>query len=81
MYKKGDFVATNSGDYVMIIKEQISFDCAYIFAICSSNYVSFGGKGWFDRLATEEEKRRLINLLLQKGYTWDEESLQLINEI
>lgn len=44
MYKKGDFVATDSGDYVMIIKDQDSFNCAYIFAICSSDYVSFGGK-------------------------------------
>ena len=81
MYKKGDFVATNSGDYVMIIEEQISFDCAKVFVISTYNHIYFVNKGWFNRLATEEEKRRLINLLLQKGYTWDEENLQLINEI
>ena len=81
MYKKGDFVATDSGTYVMIIEEQISFDCAKVFVISTYNYIFFPNKGWFNRLATEEEKRRLINLLLQNGYTWDEENLQLINEI
>lgn len=81
MYKKGDFVATHNGDYVMIIKEQLTSNCARIFAICIMNYAYFVSKGWFDRLATKEEKQRLINLLLQRGYTWDEENLQLINEI
>lgn len=81
MYKKGDFVATNRGDFVMIIKEQISFDCATVFVICTKNNLYFASKGWFNRLATEEEKQRMINLLLQAGYTWDEETLQLINEI
>lgn len=81
MYKKGDFVATNSGNYIMIIEEQISFDCAKVFVISDNNRIYFANKGWFSRLAAEEEKRRLINLLLQNGYTWDEENLQLINEI
>lgn len=81
MYKKGDFVATDSGEYVMIIEEQISFDCATIFVICTKDNLYFVSKGWFNRLATEEEKQRMINLLLQAGYTWDEENLQLINEI
>lgn len=81
MYKKGDFVATDSGRYVMILEEQISFDCAKVFVIHSDDNIYFPSKGWFNRLATEEEKRRLINLLLQHGYTWDEENLQLINEI
>lgn len=81
MYKKGDFVATDNGAYVMIIEEQISFDCAKVFVICTYSQIFFVNKGWFNRLATEGEKRRLINLLLQRGYTWDEETLQLINEI
>lgn len=81
MYKKGDFVATDTGKYVMILEEQISFDCGKVFVIHSDDYIYFPSKGWFSRLATEEEKRRLINLLLQNGYTWDEENLQLINEI
>ena len=81
MYKKGDFVDTNRGTYVMIIEEQISYDCAKVFVICNNNYIFFPNKGWFDRLATEEEKQRMTNLLLQNGYTWDEENLQLINEI
>ena len=80
-YKRGDIVATDTGGYVMIIKEQISNDCAKIFAICDREKVYFSHHGWFDRLATKEEKARLFWLLSKKGYSWDEESCELIQEL
>lgn len=80
-YKKGDIVATNSGDYVMIIKKQLSYDCAEIITICNKRKAYFCSRGWFNRLATTEEKKLLFRLLLDKGYTWDEEKLELIQEL
>lgn len=80
-YKKGDIVVTNSGSYVMIIKEQLSYDCAEIITICDTKEAYFCSKGYFNRLATTEEKERLFRLLLYKGYTWDEEKIELIQEL
>lgn len=80
-YKKGDIVATNSGNYVMIIEKQLSYNCAEIIIICNTERAYFSSKGWFDRLATTEEKERLFKLLLKEGYTWDEENLELIQEL
>lgn len=80
-YKKGDIVATDSGKYVMIIKKQLSYDCAEIIVICNTEEVFFNSKGWFTRLATTKEKERLCRLLLEEGYTWDEENLKLIQEL
>ena len=80
-YKKGDIVAIDNGTFVMIIKKQFSYDCAEIIAICDTETVYFCPRGWFDRLATKEEKERLFKLLLDKGISWDEENLQLIQEL
>lgn len=80
-YRKGDIVATRSGDYVMIIKEQLSYDCAEVIAMCDRKEAYFYYRGWFSRLATKEEKARLFWLLQKKGYTWDEVNLELIQEL
>lgn len=80
-YKKGDFVATEPAVYVMIIKEQLSDDCAEVVAMCDEKEAYFAYRGWFNRLATEEEKARLLLLLQKKGYTWDEGNLELIQEL
>lgn len=80
-FKKGDIVATQTGGYVMIIKEPLSYDCAKVFAICDVKRAYFGHTGWFSRLATKEEKARLLWLLQKEGYTWDEENLELIQEL
>ena len=80
-YRRGDIVATRFGDYVMIIKEQLSYNCAEVIAMCDEKKAYFAHRGWFNRLATEEEKTRLLLLLQKKGYTWDEENLELIQEL
>ena len=80
-YRRGDIVATHSGGYVMIVKEPRSYDCAKIFAICDMREAYITQEGWFSRLATKEEKARLFYLLQKKGYTWDEETLELIQEL
>jgi hypothetical protein len=49
--------------------------------MCNEKEAYFAYRGWFNRLATEEEKARLLLLLQKKGYTWDEESLELIQEL
>lgn len=80
-YSRGDFVATEPAVYVMIIREQLSYDCAEVVAMCDEKEAYFAHRGWFNRLATEEEKARLLLLLQKKGYTWDEENLELIQEL
>lgn len=80
-YRRGDIVATRFGDYVMIIKEQLSYNCAEVIAMCDEKKAYFTHRGWFNRLATKEEKARLFWLLQKKGYTWDEENLELIQEL
>lgn len=81
-YKKGDVVATVTGFYVMIIKDQIESNCATVYAICDTEEVYLNCyRGWFSRLATEEEKDMLFQLLYKEGYSWDEENLQLIQEL
>ena len=80
-YKRGDFVATHSGFYVMIIKEPTNSDNSIIYVGCDLTSIFFTQRGWFSRRATKEEKSRLIWLLSKKGYTWDEENLELTQEL
>lgn len=81
-YKRGDIVSSLSGEWVMIINDRIMNGHARIFAICNTSELFVGNYcGWFSRLATEEEKSRLFNFLLKEGYSWDEENLQLIQEL
>lgn len=80
-FKKGDFVSTESGSWTFIIKEPIHDGHAFVYAGKTANELVDNTVGWFKRLATLKEKRDLLNLLAQKGYSWDEENLELINEI
>lgn len=80
-FKKGDFVSTLSGSWTFIIKEPINDEHAYVYAGCSDGELVENTRGWFRRLATPKEKKDLLNLLAQKGLYWDEENLELINEI
>lgn len=81
-YKKGDIVSSPTGEWVMIINDRIVYDHARVFAICNRHTIYIGDYyGWFSRLATEEEKSRLFNFLSKNGYTWDEENLELIQEL
>ena len=81
-FKKGDIVANDSGSCVMILKESTNHNNAPIYAGCDLLDVYTNvSRGWFNRLATKEEKARLFYLLQKKGYTWDEENLELIQEL
>lgn len=80
-YRRGDIVATDPGAYVMIVKEQLSYNCAEVIVMCDEKEAYFYHRGWFNRLATKEEKERLFYFLQKKGYTWDEENLELIQEL
>ena len=68
-YKRGDFVATVTGFYVMIIKEPTNSNNSTIYVGCDLDHIFFTHRGWFNRRATKEEKSRLIWLLSKKGYT------------
>ena len=80
-FKKGDFVSTSSGSWTFIIKEPINDEHAHVYAGCSRGELVDNTEWWFRRLATPKEKEDLLNLLAQKGCSWDEENLELINEI
>lgn len=79
-YKKGDFVATDSGAWIFIVKEPIADDCAYMYAsqcgVCLEST-----RGWFSRFATPEERERLLDAIMKQGYSWDEETLELVKEL
>lgn len=80
-FKKGDFVSTESGSWTFIIKEPISDKSAHVYAGIGYNSLAHNAKGWFDRLATPEEKQKLLDVLAKHGFSWDEENLELIDEI
>ena len=74
-------MSTESGSWTFIVKELINDECAYVYAGCGCGKLSNNKAGWFARHATHKEKQELLNLLAQKGLSWDEENLELINEI
>lgn len=41
-YKKGDIVATPTGEWVMIINDHITYDHAGVFAICNRDTLFVG---------------------------------------
>lgn len=80
-FKKGDFVSTAKGEWTFIVKEPLDDGHASVYAGCAWGQLVNNKVGWFARHATPEEKQKLLNLLAQKGLSWDEENLELINEI
>jgi hypothetical protein len=80
-FKKGDFVSTESGSWTFIVKEPLDKGHALVYAGKCFHELAYGKEGWFSRLATPEEKQELLILLAQKGLSWDEENLELVDEI
>lgn len=74
-FEDGDIVATYDGKYIAIIKNN---DGKY-YACChlNSNYFHIDQSGWFDRLATEEEKQKLFQIIKDKGYKWNDQIKKL----
>lgn len=81
IFKKGDFVSTETGAWTFIVKEPLDYGHANIYIGKCFKGLVYANEGWFSRLATPKEKEDLLNLLAKEGLSWDEENLELINEI
>lgn len=75
----GDILATNDGKFIAIIKK----NGGKYYCCCHTNgtYFVIDGSGWFDRLATEEEKQILFDAIKANGYCWDVETKALVKLI
>lgn len=86
-FKDGDIVASRSGDYIFMLKEAHAYkdDDVYnvyngtcYFGLSSSKFLlTKEGKWYFNRLATEEEKQKLFQVVKDNGYTWNAENKSL----
>lgn len=74
-FKDGDIVATNDGKYIAIIEN--NGGKYYVCCHPNVNYFNIDGSGWFDRLATEEEKATLFQAIKDNGYKWNAETKTL----
>jgi hypothetical protein len=74
-FKDGDIVATNDGKYIAIIKN--NGGKYYVCCHTNVNYFNIDRSGWFDRLATEEEKEKLFQYIKDNGYKWNAETKTL----
>lgn len=74
-FKDGDIVATNDGKYIAIIEN--NGGKYYVCCHPNVNYFNIDGSGWFDRLATEEEKQILFDTIKENGYKWNAETKTL----
>lgn len=74
-FKDGDIVATNDGKYIAIIKN--NGGKYYVCCHPNVNYFHIDRSGWFDRLATEEEKATLFQAIKDNGYKWNAETKTL----
>jgi hypothetical protein len=74
-FEDGDIVATYDGKYIAIIKNNDGK--YYVCCHLNSNYFHLNQSGWFDRLATEEEKQRLFQAIKDNGYKWNAETKTL----
>lgn len=74
-FKDGDILATNDGSFIAIIKK----NGGKYYCCCHTNgsYFVTDYCGWFDRLATEEEKQKLFDVIKAHGYKWNPESKNL----
>lgn len=75
LFKDGDIVANNDGKYIAIIEN--NGGKYYVCCHPNVNYFNIDGSGWFDRLATEEEKATLFQAIKDKGYKWNAETKTL----
>lgn len=74
-FKDGDIVATNDGKYIAIIKN--NGGKYYVCCHPNVNYFNIDRSGWFDRLATLEEKEKLFAYIKENGYKWNPETKNL----
>lgn len=74
-FKDGDIVATNDGKYIAIIENNGGE--YYVCCHPNVNYFNIDGSGWFDRLATEEEKATLFQAINDNGCKWNVETKTL----
>ena len=68
-FKYGDIVETNDGKYIAIIKN--NGGKYYVCCHPNVNYFNIDRSGWFDRLATLEEKEKLFAYIKENGYKWN----------
>ena len=76
-FKDGDIVATTNGLFVGIVKVKNNKP---VGAYCSIDYVKdfrINNDYVFDRLATEEEKAKLFDVIKANGYKWNPETKTL----
>ena len=71
-FKDGDIVATNSGSRVFILQMAYSDVKGYCYVgyDFEFNEFFFSCKR-FDRLASEEEKQKLLDAIKEQGYKWN----------
>lgn len=75
-FNDGDILATNDGAFIAIIKK----NGGKYYCCChhtNGAYFQIDYSGWFDRLATEEEKQILFGAIKERGYRWNTETKTL----
>ncbi len=86
-FKDGDFVALNNigGKFLMIYKSKRGCSGVYFYAyapdLTLGNHVSYNAwcVGWDYRIATEEEKKFLLDALHADGKDWDADKKQIVD--
>ena len=78
-FKDGDIVATRSGLQVFILQRMKSNTRGYCYMGYDFRFNGFfNADVWsFERLASEEEKKKLFNAIKANGYRWNEETKTL----
>lgn len=83
LFKDGDVVATMDGSWIGITKGGKSNDFMPVYCAIkrSGKFEAYFDKEkrWsFERLATEDEKEKLFNVIKENGYHWDNETKTLV---
>lgn len=84
-FKDGDIVATGGGEFAFMLKKvassignNICYGTCYFGVTLKSELLIEEEDNWyFTRLATEEEKQKLFDIIKTKGYKWDTEAKTL----
>lgn len=76
-FKDGDVVATKNGLFIGIIKIENGIQKHAYVAINRVNSISTNILYCFDRFATEEEKKKLLDVIKDNGYEWNNETKTL----
>ena len=76
-FKNEDIVATQNGIWIGIHKRMVGNAHEVYFAINHDCLIYNDNIFCFERLATEEEKEKLFNVIKANGYKWNEETKTL----